>query len=779
MRWRLRLHGIVQGVGFRPFVYRLSRRFSLSGFVRNEGGDVIVEVQGETDQLQRWRTALLAERPAISRIDAIDLHEIPVVSEPQSGFHIDASAMDSAPSTPSPDLSLCDECRAELHDPANRRYQYPFTNCTLCGPRFTIIRRMPYDRENTTMRSFPLCDRCAREYATVQDRRFHAEPIACAECGPRLQLFKSEEEFRHSADILDHAAKALLSGKIVAIKAIGGWHLACDATDENAVKTLRERKQRQHQPFAVMFPDLAALRRYACVDDDEIAMLRSPVAPIVLLDPLPGGAALAPSVSSSASLLGVMLPSTPLHELILRRTELPLVMTSGNRSGAPTPFRDETFYEELVDMADLILTHDRPILLRCDDSIVRLYHDGKKKRTVHYRKARGFAPDILKTPFVFDETVFAAGSFLNNTFAFASGSRVFLSPHLGDLDHPDTIEQYSQLVDHYSELFSLQPVRYVSDLHDRYPSTIFAENRAANEGASLIRVQHHEAHIASCLAENAHTGAALGLALDGTGLGRDGTSWGGELFLFQEEWFRQPEQKIRRVGSLVPLRMPGADLAVIEPYRMALGLLYHSAGSEAVKEARRLGRFEQLDEKTEGDLLRAMPLFPLTSGCGRLFDAVSYMLSGKPYREYEGEPAIWLEDCLTREAAYENLARQSAYGFGLHYQEKRLVIDPGPMCQSLLYDLKAGINRRTIALRFHSGLIRSLIDLVEEVAEETGLRTVALSGGCFFNRYLSIQLVRELERREFVVLQHLQLPPGDGGLAFGQLMLSGAAIEYN
>lgn len=765
MRWRLRLHGIVQGVGFRPFVYRLSMRFGLRGFVRNEGGSVLLEVQGTEEQLERWKGALINERPSVARIDDLALTVIPDVDPERlhEGFLIEPSVQRSEEATPSPDLALCNDCRQEISDPSNRRFDYPFTNCTNCGPRFTIIHRMPYDRHNTTMESFPLCKECAAEYADPLNRRFHAEPVACPTCGPSISittLTNIGEPMQGSE--LDFVARALIDGRIVGLKALGGWHLACDAGNEAAVRELRRRKERRLQPFAVMFRNVEMVGRYASLSMPEVRLLEDRAAPIVLLDTANAERRLAPSVHPETPVVGAMLPSTPLHELILQRVDRPLVMTSGNRSGAPTPYKDEAAHEEMKTLADIAVGHNRPILLRCDDSIVRLHPD--RKSTVYYRRARGYAPHIISTPYGFARTTFAAGSFLNVTFAIGHENRIYMSPHLGDLDHPDAIEQYGEIFDHYCDVFDLTPEAYVCDLHPGYTSTHFAERMASQHGLPLEKVQHHEAHIASCLLENDHQGPALGLALDGTGYGRDGTSWGGELFFFPP--FYREGEAVQRCASLSSLPMPGGDRAVQETDRMAYGLLYHAG---LVSVGRSLGLFSELTDEAESLYRTAMAMFPKTSGCGRLFDAVSFLISGRSKSEYEGQPAIWLENCLPDKPEAE---LQSAYPFTLQKKD-RWILDPTPMVAALLDDIARKESAATMSLRFHSGLVQGLVRMVEAVAGEKEVRTVALSGGCFFNRYLTFHIVEQLQRRNFIVLQHKELPPGDGGLPPGQLMLGG------
>ncbi|KAB2931044.1 MAG: carbamoyltransferase HypF [Leptonema illini] len=773
MRWRLQLSGVVQGVGFRPFVYRLSRRFGLKGYVRNEGGDVVLEVQGDGETLMRWKQALIDERPAVARVDGLIVSVIDDADDLEKPFYIEESISLHAHVTPSPDLALCSECRTEISSKSDRRFDYPFTNCTNCGPRFTIISRLPYDRRNTSMSAFPLCDECQSEYGDPHDRRFHAEPVACSRCGPALCVIGMPTSGADNTTALNAATNVLRDGGIVGLKALGGWHLACDARNEKAVRELRQRKERRLQPFAVMFRDEATVRSYACLSEEESVLLRSSAAPIVLLETSDEKLSLAPSVHPETGVLGAMLPSTPLHDLLLRRFDGPLVMTSGNRCGAPTPYRDEAAMEEMKTLADIALSHDRPILLRCDDSIVRV-HPGAK-RPVYHRRARGYAPHIIETPFRFARTTFAAGSFLNAAFAFGSDRRIYLSPHLGDLDHPEAFEQYVEIADHYMELFQLHPELYVCDLHPAYPSTLYVERRCHAEGIDPVRVQHHEAHAASCLAEHHHRGPALALVLDGTGYGYDGTSWGGELLYFHDFPLLDDVHTagIERCGSLAALPMPGADRAVLETDRMAEGLLFH-AGSDAIAAARSIGRAPGLTDANEDMMRNAMHLFPKTSGCGRLFDAVSFLVSGRSESEYEGQPAIWLENRLEREAFSGSPRSHTPYPFALNKAD-RWIIDPAVMVFALLDDLHRGESASRISLRFHSGLVTAFVEMLEEVAAEKSVRTVALSGGCFFNRYLTQHFTQELERLGFTVLLHKELPPGDGGLAAGQLML-GAAL---
>lgn len=793
-RLRVRIGGVVQGVGFRPFVYRLALSHGVTGSIFNDGSGVTLEVQGP--DVPHFLDALQQKLPPVARIDSLAYESVPVV-QGEEQFRIvaedsklpDSGHLASGSALVTPDLLLCEECRAELYDPANRRYLYPFLNCTSCGPRFTIVRRVPYTRANTTLDQFPLCEDCAAEYANPRDRRFHAEPIACHICGPRIYLltempgrdlkaFFRDQRATANRDVgtlqqsvsqvLNEAAQMLRAGRIVGIKGLGGWHLACDATNEAAVRLLRERKARDEKPFAVMFEDMDVLNQHADrVSPAEAMTLRGIQAPVVLLSGIPSS--LASSIAPNGMFLGAMLPSTPLHDLLLHFVKRPLVMTSGNRSGDPTLFSDQDAFRDLHGIADAWLIHDREIVERCDDSVLRL--DGERR--IFYRRSRGYAPDILPVRGEFSRTVFASGAFLNNTFAFGAGRRMIPGHHIGDLDHPSTVEAFRNGLRHYERLFHLESELFVSDLHPDYPSTQIVADEAARRGIAHVQVQHHQAHVASCLLENGYSGPALGLALDGTGLGHDGTIWGGELFVVPGGPIPDASSWTR-AGSLRQIPMPGGDAAVRDPWRMALSLLSLALDpDELLRMTRSQGVFSRVPASHIESTIRRLPREPLTSGCGRLFDAVSFLAGGPVRAGYEGQPAVFLESQLP-----PSWLEERPYEWSLQRGQDRWLLDPTPVARQLVADLannRSGFpDASRIAMRFHRGLVDALLSLVDVVSRDTGILTVALSGGCLFNCYLSRELDSGLAARGLKVLHQKNVPPGDGGIAPGQLYLAGA-----
>ncbi len=768
-RRRLRVTGTVQGVGFRPFVYRHAVALGLTGFVRNDSSGVLVEVQGATDRVGALCRLLVDEAPPLARVVAVDSTAIAPIGG-DGGFVIEHSSEEGAPAAPvSVDTATCAACLAEVDDPADRRYRYPFTNCTNCGPRYTIVRSVPYDRPATTMAAFTMCPACQAEYDDPADRRFHAQPNACPVCGPRLAWL--DREGRSQAvgpEAMDIAAAALREGAIVAVKGIGGFHLATDATDADAVAELRRRKARDDKPFAVMVSDVNEARRLCLMDPVSEAALVSMRRPVVLVPKadgvhggggLPGGGGLlAPGVAPGLPELGLILAYTPLHHLLTQAVGRPLVMTSGNLSDDPIAHTDEDAVARLAALVDGFLTHDRPIHIRCDDSVLRVRPPSQPEATPAgrrqvLRRSRGFAPEPLALPAPARRQVLAVGAELKSTVAVAKARTLVASHHIGDLEHLANYRAFLQAIDHLCHLYGVAPEVVAHDLHPEYLST----KLALDLDLPTWPVQHHHAHIASCLAEHGRTEAVLGLAFDGLGMGTDGTLWGGEWLVADLEGFT-------RVGSLVPVPLPGGAAAIRQPWRMAMSWAHASLGAA---EAVRLGG--ALDKRA-GDVLGLLeaPSGPVTTSVGRLFDAVAALVGVRSVVTYEGQAAIELEAL----ASSVPCRRAPAYPVGRSWTDGRLVLDPRPLVAAVVADLDSGRPAAEVAAGFHQGLGQGAVEAAVELAGTRRLDTVALSGGVFQNARLSMLIESGLRAHGLDVLVHQEVPPNDGGISVGQAAIA-------
>jgi hydrogenase maturation protein HypF len=742
--------GIVQGVGFRPYVYRLAAWRQLRGFVTNTAAGVSIEVQGPAADVEDFVRRLPVEAPALARVTGVTVTELPCT--PEADFRIVASRHGDAVQTLiPPDVATCPACLRELLDPADRRYRYPFINCTDCGPRFTITRCLPYDRPYTSMAPFEMCPACQNEYDDPADRRFHAQPNGCWECGPRLQLWERDEVRLSVADPVAAAAEALRCGKIVAVKGVGGFHLAVDATNAEAVDRLRERKQRVDKPFAVMIADLAAARAFCEVDEPAAALLQQPQRPIVLLPRRPG-TAIADAVAPFQRTLGLFLPYTPLHHLLLKDSRLPaLVMTSGNRSEEPIAIDNREARARLRTLADLFLVHDREILLRCDDSVVR--PAAGRARVI--RRARGHVP----VPIFLHRTVpaiLAVGGEMKNTICLTPGKHAFLSQHVGELENAEAQRFFEEAVAHLQHIAQITPVVVAHDMHPDYFTTRWAERR---HGVRRVAVQHHHAHLASCMAENHLAGETIGIILDGTGSGTDGRIWGGEVLVGGYAGFR-------RAAHLKYVAMPGGETAVREPWRMAVA---HLAAAMEIEQLEPV-LLRLAPEPSWRTLLRMIERrlnSPLTSSCGRLFDAVAALLGVRSRVNYEAQAAIELEARM----GAGNDARGS-YPFAITEEAGVRIINPSPMFQELLRDLARGESKSVMSRRFHRGLVDAFSAVACALAGETGLDRVCLSGGSFQNVFLLEQLTAALEHAGLRVYSQAEVPTGDGGISLGQAMVA-------
>lgn len=760
-RLHISLQGTVQGVGFRPFVFRLATQLGLKGWILNSLQGVIIEAEGPPESLQAFLQRLQEDKPALATIHSLQTLYLDPVGFDEFEIRHSDKASGEAIALILPDLATCWECRQEIFDPHNRRYRYPFTNCTNCGPRFSIILGLPYDRPQTTMRRFMMCADCQREYDDPADRRFHAQPNACPQCGPHIELWAPDGNMLAERDeALQHTAEAIRQGQIVALKGLGGFHLLVDARDEEAVQRLRERKRREEKPLALMYPSLEQIRQDCVVAPEEEQLLLSPQSPILLL-PRRKNANIAAAVAPGNPYLGVMLPYTPLHHLLLADLGFPVVATSGNISDEPICIDEQEALQRLSGIADVFLVHNRPIARHVDDSIVRFVGG----RPLLLRRARGYAPLPVPLPqkqpaseehkhesvFVSLPPILAVGAHLKNATALAMGPHIFLSQHIGDLETTQAFEAFRRVSQQLPRLYDVQPEAMICDLHPDYLSTQYARQ----SGLPCIAVQHHVAHILSCMAENGLSGSILGFAWDGSGYGEDGTVWGGETLRI--------DKNIQRVAHFRPFSLPGGEKAIKEPRRCALGVLYELYG-EALWEmpAAFLKTFSEREHKLLQQMLRQKVNCPRTSSVGRLFDAAAALVGLRAVARFEGQAAMELEYLLKD----SNAETEKAYPFCFHTHSQPVVVDWQPLVEALLQDAQMNVPRPIIAARFHNALAQIVVDL----AVYLGSKQIALSGGCFQNKYLTERVIALARNMELNVYWHQNVPPNDGGIALGQIM---------
>lgn len=761
-RVEVRVEGVVQGVGFRPFVYRVAREEELVGHVLNDERGVLIEAEGDPARIERFITRLAEEAPPLARVEAISHRDL----MPHGGsgdFTIAASGSGGEPQAlVSADTATCAECVTEIFDPADRRHRYPFTNCTNCGPRFTIVTGVPYDRPQTTMAGFQMCELCLAEYRDPSNRRFHAQPNACASCGPELRLLASDGSSVDSGvgDAIARTAAALLAGRIVAIKGIGGYHFACRAAAEESVARLRARKHREDKPFALLAPSLEWARALVELTAIEEELLAGPEAPIVIArrrDGAPVAAAVAPSGRD----LGVMLPYSPLHHLLSADTGEPLVMTSANVSDEPIAYDDDDARERLAGIADLFCVHDRPIQTRTDDSVLRSlsFPAGGRARPLLIRRSRGYAPAAIALPAELERPILACGAELKSTFCLAKGDRAWPSHHIGDLKNFETLTAFREGIERFERLFAVEPRIIAHDLHPDYLSTAYALDR---EAGSHVAVQHHHAHFAAVLAEHAVPGEAVGAIYDGTGLGPDNTIWGGELLIGSAA-------ACERAGLLFPVRLPGGDAAAREPWRMACSWLSAAFDEERpAVPATLAGSVPGARWEAICDLISGGFASPLTTSAGRLFDAVAALCGLRSEVNYEGQAAAELEGIAEP---------QPGRGYpmpAIRDGEAPLLIDARETIRALVGDLEGGVGAPIVSGRFHEGLAVATASATGQLARERDLDSVVLSGGVFQNRLLLERTVELLAADGIRVLIARRLPPNDGGLSFGQVAVAAA-----
>ncbi|MBP6963629.1 MAG: carbamoyltransferase HypF [Armatimonadetes bacterium] len=740
-RLRITVAGTVQGVGFRPFVYRLAGQHGLSGWVRNVADGVLIEVEGDESALRIFAEVLRTDAPTLASVSDSTVVTIP--AEGGTGFAIRESieGADIRPIVP-PDIATCPDCLSDMTSPANRRYAYPFTNCTNCGPRFTIIERIPYDRAGTTMSGFRMCPDCETEYRDPLDRRFHAQPNACPVCGPHLILdgVRSAED----REVVAQAADLLLAGSVLAIKGLGGFHLACDARSDEAVSALRTRKGRVGKPFALMCLDHIEARRICVVDAPSEALLLSPERPIVLM-PARHGNGISHFVVEGSSDLGVMLPYTPLHHLLLSAGPPTLVMTSGNLSEEPIAHEDCDAARRLRHIADHILAHDRPIHVPCDDSVMRVFEDAP----MPIRRARGFVPRPIDLGVEMPQ-ILACGGDLKSTFCLTKGSLAVLSQHLGDLENAPTLDHYERMVAHFRRFFDCEPEVVAHDLHPDYHSTRYAESSGI---ARQIAVQHHHAHIASCMAENGLEGPVIGVAFDGTGYGADGRIWGGEFLVADSRDFR-------RAAHLQYVPLPGGDAAVRRPGRMALSYLLRACGPDVAVQLLTPEEVRVVAAQIERGVN-----CPLTSSMGRLFDAVSALLGVCREVTYEGQAAMELKAAASGPS-------EGVYRYDLSRDGGPIRVDVRPMIREIVEEVARGKQVAGISAKFHSTIADMTVRVCSALRDQTGLSRVAMSGGVFQNVLLLGMVAERLRKRGFEVLIHRLVPCNDGGLSLGQAVVA-------
>ena len=753
-RLRVCVRGVVQGVGFRPFVYTAAASLGLSGSVRNDSAGAIIEVEGDASGIDDFLHRLRAGPPPLAIIESIVTEQIPVVGG--TAFTIaDTSRSGTGRTLVSPDVAMCADCAAELRDPTNRRYRHPFVNCTNCGPRFTIIGSLPYDRATTTMAAFEMCADCGREYADPADRRFHAQPVCCPACGPQLRYLTPGHDVAHREDGLSAARALLRDGGVLAVKGVGGYHLACDARDTAAIEELRRRKRRGDKPFAVMVPDLPTARRIADVDEPAQRLLTGPQRPIVLLPRLPDSG-VADSVAPCNPDLGVMVAYAPLHVLLFG---LPgdepgpdvLVMTSGNLGGEPICYDDDDAVARLADLADGWLMHDRAILVPCDDSVIRVVEGAE----LPIRRSRGYAPLPVALPVRLPPTL-AVGADLKNTMAVADGRYAWLSQHIGDMDDLATLAAFDSAQRHLRTLTGVDPDVLVADAHPLYRSTHWAHRNA--DGRPVRTVQHHHAHIAAVMAEHGYDGSeqVVGFAFDGTGYGSDAAVWGGEVLLANYKGYQ-------RLAQLKYVPLAGGDISVLRPYRMALAHLW-AAGIAWDPDLPPVAACPPEERKVLAHQLETGLGCVPTSSMGRLFDAVSALAGVRQVVAYEAQAAIEFEglsrgiDCGT-----------TAYAFGIDHRGPTTLIDPAPVLQAVIRDRRADVPAGLIGARFHHAVAGLIVDIAE--GERDASQTVALSGGVFQNALLLRLALKGLRNKGFEVITHRYVPPNDGGIALGQLLV--------
>lgn len=757
-RIRIQITGTVQGVGFRPFIYNLANKYNLKGFCLNDSRGVLIEVQGEL--IDRFIEEIKTSPPTLSRIEEFT-SQVLVDGEAYKDFSIRESVSHEGNFTfVSPDIATCQDCLKELFDPMDRRYRYPFINCTNCGPRYSITKNIPYDRSKTTMDCFTMCETCESEYHDPRNRRFHAQPNACPVCGPQLMFLSNEGFAVQTQDPISTVCTLLHDGKIVAVKGLGGYHIACDALNSKSVSLLRKRKYREDKPFAVMMENIETVNKFCFVNAKEETLLLSTQKNIVLLRKK-SDCTIPHDIAPDNLYLGVMLPYTPLHHLIIKESGLPLLMTSGNVSDEPMAYKDNEAFARLKGIADYFLVHNREIFMRCDDSVVKVIED----KEMIIRRSRGYAPFPLRLQYAFSKPILACGAFLKNTFCLARGNHAFLSHHIGDLENTGILNSYETAIEHYKRLFSIEPEAIAYDLHPEYLSTKYAI--AQNDDIFKIGVQHHHAHIVSCMAENGIHHKVIGVAFDGLGYGDDGNFWGGEFLVADLSGYE-------RAGHLDYVQMPGGEHAIKEPWRMAISYLYHIYGND-IHLLHRFNTPKFMKEKNDKleillKMLSQNINSPLTSSMGRLFDGVASLLDLQHSVNYEGQAAVKLEsiadECETGHYPFginANVGRRCSIPFIIQWQ---------PVIKKILEDMHHKTASPIISARFHNSILEMVVLVCTMLRNSKGINDVVFSGGVFQNNFLLSRLINKLKLQGFTVYSHKKVPCNDGGISLGQAVIA-------
>ncbi len=773
-RVRININGRVQGVGFRPTVYRYAKNRNLTGWVSNTSSGVVIEVEGDLETIEGFINSIKAFPPPQANITSLSTSFLNVKNEKQ--FTILPSVTHSQPKTQvSPDIAICRDCLKELFNPNDRRYLYPFLNCTNCGPRFTIIKGIPYDRKNTTMKKFKMCPVCEDEYNDPMNRRFHAQPNACAECGPRVLLIKSKDKRVTVSDYkaIKDSVRLLKQGNIIAIKGLGGFHLACDATNENAVRRLRSRKYREDKPFAMMVKDINTIKRFCEVSLEEEKLLLSSKRPIVLLKKvqnvkckLQSIKKISDAVAPNNKYLGFMLPYTPLHYLLFQDSLYVLVMTSGNISDEPIAYKNDEAILRLKGVADYFLTHNRDIYIHCDDSVTRIFNN----KEIIIRRSRGYVPQPLKVPFSFKYDTLACGAHLKNTFCLGKDNEVFLSHHIGDLENLQTFSAFEEGIEHFKKIFKINPEVVAYDLHPEYLSTKYAKDkyRLSLTTHHFIPTQHHHAHIVSCLADNGYFGKVIGVTFDGTGFGDDGNIWGSEFLIADTVGYK-------RVAHLKYVPMPGGEQSIKEPWRMAVTYLYYVYGEDFL--SLNIDFVKRLN-KSKWQILKRMIEqrinSPLTSSMGRLFDAISSLIGIRDTINYEAQAAIDLEMRIDEVSNFR--FQISNYKYAVRKKYNVFIIDPKDIVIGVVEDLKQSIPVGIISFKFHNTIAEIVVDVCRRIYMNTHIKEVALSGGVFQNMFLLDRTFNMLNNEGFKVFIHNHVPTNDGGVCLGQAVIANAKL---
>jgi hydrogenase maturation protein HypF len=759
---RISAKGIVQGVGFRPFVYQLAVKHKLKGWVCNTSEDVKIEVEGDKTSIEQFFAELQQNAPPLAQIESVSINYHP--PQGYQGFEIRHSiAQEDKYQLISPDIATCHACLEEVFSPEDRRYYYPFTNCTNCGPRFTIIEDIPYDRPRTTMRAFRMCPACQAEYDNPLDRRFHAQPNACPKCGPELKLLDAAGNTVIVPDVIAAATRFLREGKTVAVKGLGGFLLACDATSQQAVELLRQRKKRQFKPFAVMVANMAEVKKYCYVSETEAKLLKSSQSPIVLL-PWKPDTGICQAVAPNIKYMGVMLPYTPLHHILLRETGLPLVMTSGNISEEPIAKDNDEAVRRLAGIADYFLVHNRDIYARYDDSVTMVERD----EVQIVRRARGYAPHPIHLPFK-SRQVLACGAEEKNTFCLIRDNYAFISQHIGDMENLETLEHFENTINLFKKLFRIEPEIIACDQHPEYLSSKYALELADKlNNVKLVPVQHHHAHIVSCMIDNKIEAPVIGVALDGTGYGSDGNIWGGEFLMVDYKGFQ-------RMGQLEYLPLPGGATAIKRPYRIAIGYLLKLLGKNAlVSELDFLTEIDSTEIELIKQQIKSGLNSPLTSSMGRLFDAVSALTGVRGVIDYEAQAAVELE-MIAYEAG--DLVGNENYPYDIIEQNGLFVVQLKTLFSAIVSDLSRGISKSVMSVKFHNTVARMVTEMCQVIAKRTGINQVALSGGVFQNRLILRKVIPLLEAANFSVLTHREVPCNDGGISLGQAVIANFQVD--